>query len=133
MTELKKIVLAYSQDIVLLGSEETGVETQNVKLEEMRVNLENLIRKENRKIYRMLVIYAVLALITIALFLVFRESEVSNITSFCTITGLSPLAVFQSMKQVKQKINASIVLEMVNNLNRETLNPVLSVVLSSIK
>jgi hypothetical protein len=133
MIELKKIVLAYSQNVVLLGGGETDEETQNVKLEEMRVSLENLIRKENRKIYRMLVIYVVLILAAIALFFIFRKSEISSLTSFFTITGLSPLAVFQSMKQVKQKINASIVLEMVNNLNRETLNPVLNVVLSSIK
>ncbi|MDR1348245.1 MAG: hypothetical protein LBJ63_07470 [Prevotellaceae bacterium] len=133
MTELKKIVLNYSQDVVLLGGGEADEETQNIKLEEMRVSLENLIRKENRKIYRMLVIYVVLILAAIALFFIFRKSEINSLTSFFTITGLSPLAVFQSMKQVKQKINASIVLEMVNNLNKETLNPVLSVVLSSIK
>jgi hypothetical protein len=133
MKELKKILQTYSPNYVMLGEEESSEESQNAKIEEMRVSLENLIKKEYKKILVVLVLYIIIiVLITFGVFL-YRKSALNNLATIFTVTGLSPLSLIVTIRNFKQKINASVVLDMVKNLNKETLNSVLSVFMSSLK
>jgi hypothetical protein len=134
MKELKKILSTYSSDLLMLGGGDESEETQNEKIEAMRVSLENLIKKETKKIRILAWFYVILIILAIVLFLIKNngiiDNEVSRLASFFSITGATPVVLYNSMKQFKQKINATIVLEMAKKLNKETFNSALSVIMS---
>ena len=137
MTELKKILLEYSPNTVMLGGEENeSEEAQNAKIDEMRVSLENLIKKETKKLKWLAWFYVILIILAVVMFLyeggVF-EQGINRLASFVSITGATPIVLYSSMKQLKQKVSATIVLEMTKKMNKETLNSALNIIIPSIK
>jgi uncharacterized membrane protein (DUF106 family) len=131
MKELKKILQNYSPNLAMLGEEENGSEEIfNEEINKMHIILEKLIKKETKKI---IVTYIIVILIFAIIYFLYHKSVLNDMTTFFTITGLSPLSLIGTIKSYKQKINASIVATMVVNLNKESLNSVMSVFKSIIK
>jgi hypothetical protein len=127
MKELKKILQDYSPNFAILGEDDSSEETFDAEIEKMRISLNKLIKKEYNKILTILIVYIALMLIFTTGFLLYQQNALNNIATIFTITGLSPISFISTVKSYRQKINATIVLELITNLNKDSLNSVLSI------
>lgn len=135
MKTFKNIIFQHSPKFRKLGANENDSNYEE-DLNSLKIELQSLIKRNYKLIlvFSILLVLSIILLVFLAIFFPVTGDKINGWAAIITITGAAPITLLGFIRNLwKDKINADILLKMVDSMNKDTFYSVLGVFVSMLK